>query len=153
MELYQLPKFEIPRLKSPKFRFPRFLKNRIFWTVILTIFLSSIFGFLSGAISGSYFYSEIRDYFSKLNIKLPESQTIEKTPVYLPQTSQEEATIRVVKEVSPAVVSIIITKDVPVFEQYYINPFEEFGQPFFQFEVPQYRQKGTQKQEIGRAHV
>jgi len=55
----------------------------------------------------------------------------------------------VVKEVSPAVVSIIISKDVPVFEQYYINPFEEFGQPFFQFEVPQYRQKGTQKQEVG----
>jgi len=155
MSMYELPKLEIPRLKAPKFRFPRFLKNRIFWTVILTIFLSSIFGFLSGAISGSYFYSEkniggwVGRSLSKLNIKLPESQTIEKTPVYLPQTSQEEATIRVVKEVSPAVVSIIITKDVPVFEQYYVNPFEEFGQPFFQFEIPQYRQKGTQKQEVG----
>jgi len=152
MPLYELPKFEILKLKAPKFRFPRFWKNRIFWTAILTIFLSSIFGFLSGAISGSYFYSEVKNYLSKLNIELPEAEKIiEKETVreYLPQTSQEEATIQVVKEVSPAVVSIIITKDVPVFEQYYINPFEEFGQPFFQFEIPQYRQKGTQKQEVG----
>jgi Trypsin-like serine proteases, typically periplasmic, contain C-terminal PDZ domain len=54
------------------------------------------------------------------------------------------------------VVSIIISKDVPVFEQYYTNPFEdippewqEFFGPFFQFKIPQYRQKGTEKQEIG----
>ncbi|MCD6500918.1 trypsin-like peptidase domain-containing protein [bacterium] len=72
-------------------------------------------------------------------------------PEYVPQTSQEEAVIRVVREVSPAVVSIIITKDLPVYEEYYENPFEEFfgeGIPF-EFKVPKYRQKGTEKQEIG----
>ncbi len=61
---------------------------------------------------------------------------------YTPQTFQEEAIIRVVREVSPAVVSIIITKDLPVFEQYYESPFPGF-------QIPQYRQKGTEKQKIG----
>jgi len=147
MSIYELPKFELPKLKAP-----RFWQSKTFRLIVLTILISSIFGFLSGAISGSYFYSEVKNYLTKLNIELPETEKIiEKETIreYLPQASQEEATIRVVKEVSPAVVSIIITKDVPVFEQYYINPFEEFGQPFFEFEVPQYRQEGTQKQEVG----
>lgn len=148
--------YELPKLKAPKFRFPMFWKNRIFWIIILTIFLSSIFGFISGAISGSYFYSEIRDYLSKLNIKLPEPKIIEKEkiveqkPIYVPQTSQEEAVIKVVNEASPTVISIVITKELPVLEEYYISPFEEFfGEPFFEFKIPQYKQKGTEKQEIG----
>ena len=152
----ELPKIELPKLKAPKFRFPRFWQNRVFWTIILTVFISAIFGFVFGTISGNYFYSEIRDEFSKFNIQLPElkisekEKPVEKEPVYIPQTSQEEAVIKVVKEVSPAVVSIIITKDLPVFEEYYVSPFEEFfGQPFFEFKIPQYKQKGTQKQEIG----
>ncbi|KKW08232.1 MAG: 2-alkenal reductase [Candidatus Kaiserbacteria bacterium GW2011_GWA2_49_19] len=69
---------------------------------------------------------------------------------YVPQTTQEQAVIRVVKNVSPAVVSIIITKDLPVFEEYYTSPFEQFfNDPFFQIQIPQYRQKGTEKKEIG----
>ncbi len=153
MPLYELPKFEIPRLKAPKF-----WRDKVFLVSVLTILISTLCGFLAGAFSGSYFSEKniggwVGSSISKLNINLPESQTIEKTPACLPQASQEEATIRAVKEVSPAVVSIVITKDVPIFEQYYISPFEEFeeffGQPFFQFEIPQYRQKGTQKQEVG----
>jgi len=147
---------ELPKLKELEFRFPRFWKNRIFWLVVLIVFISAIFGFVFGTISGNYFYSGIRDELSKLNIQLPElkisekEKPVEKEPVYIPQTSQEEAVIKVVKEVSPAVVSIIITKDLPVFEEYYVSPFEEFfGQPFFEFKIPQYKQKGTQKQEIG----
>ncbi len=67
---------------------------------------------------------------------------------YVPPTSQEELLIRAIEEISPAVVSIVITKDVPIIEQYYYNPFQEFGQGF-QIEIPQYRQLGTQKQEVG----
>jgi len=145
MSIYELPKFELPKLKGP-----RFWQNKTFWLIILTIFISSIFGFLSGAISGSYFYSEVNNYLSKLNIELPNPSTTQKE--YLPQTSQEEAIIKVVNENSPAVVSIVITKDVPIIEEYYYNPFQEFeqffGQPF-EFQIPQYRQKGTEKKEVG----
>src|SRR3989339_2274859 len=64
---------------------------------------------------------------------------------------------RVVERANPAVVSIIVTKDIPKMEQYYENydPFgnDEFFRQFFgdsfDFQVPQYRQNGTEKQEIG----
>ncbi len=71
---------------------------------------------------------------------------------YVAQNTQEQAVINTVEETSPAVVSIIVSKDVPIFEEYYINPFEgmpDFGFPSFDFQVPQYRQKGTEKKEIG----
>lgn len=151
MDLYEMPKFNPPRIKLPKFKFPNLFKSKIFWFIVSTIFISSLFGFLAGIVSGSYFYLEIKDYLSQLNIELPEVQTIiEKEYVF--QTSQEELIIKAVEEISPAVVSIIITKDVPIIEQYYYSPFEEFEQFFdqpFQFRVPQYRQKGTEKIEVG----
>jgi S1-C subfamily serine protease len=66
---------------------------------------------------------------------------------------QEELIVKVVEEASPAVVSVVASKDVPVVEQFLIDPFG--GDPFFkQFfgddgpKIPQLRQKGTQKQEI-----
>ncbi|OQX71089.1 hypothetical protein B6D52_02705, partial [Candidatus Parcubacteria bacterium 4484_255] len=67
---------------------------------------------------------------------------------YIPQTTEEEKVIAAVKESSQAVVSIVITKDVPIFEKYYINPFEgEFwGGDFL---IPQYREKGSEKQKVG----
>lgn len=69
--------------------------------------------------------------------------------------SQQDLVISATEQASPAVVSIIITKDVPVLEQYY----EEFGSPFndpffstpgFNFQIPKYRDSGeTEKKEIG----
>ncbi len=66
--------------------------------------------------------------------------------------SQEELVVRLVKNITPAVASVIATKDIPVVEQYFINPFE--GDEFFRqflppdFLVPQFRQKGTEKRQI-----
>jgi len=143
MALYELPKFELPKLKALKLERLKFWRSRTFWLIISIILISSIFGFLAGAISGSFFYSEIKDYLSKLQIEIPGPQMvekiIEKQPIiqkeYQPQTTQEEKIIQVVNEVSPAVVSIVITKYV---EQYYITPFEEI--PF---------QKRIEEKEIG----
>ena len=149
MSLYDLPKY-----KTPNFSF---FKNRAFGPVILTIFISAVFGFSAGALSNVYFYPEIRNYFNKLNIELREPQIIEKEKIvekiveYKPQTSQEQAIISAVENVSRAVVSIIITKDLPVIEEYYINPFDDefFGHSPIEFKIPQYRQKGTEKKEVG----
>jgi len=124
MEEISKPEFklELPKLKSPPF-----WKRKGFF-IFLVILLFFLFGTLGGLLTGSYFYSGIKDYLSKLNINLPEPKVIEKEkivekqPIYLPQTSQEEAIIKVVNETSPAVVSIVITKYV---EQYYFTPFEE----------------------------
>lgn len=134
MDLYSFPKFKFsykPRKKSKNLKI-----------IALTVFISVFFGFLAGSLSSSFLYLHINDYLENLNIG-PSSLT-EKTngeTGYNSQSSQEEAVIKAVKKTSPAVVSIIITKDVPILEQYLeIGPFGF---------TPQYRQKGTEKKEVG----
>ncbi len=136
--------YELPQPKTPEKKnyFGRFL---LFF--VLIIFVSSICGFLAGAVSSTYLSPLTKSFLEKLNIKLPTENENKPTQEYVPQTSQEEAIINAVKEVSPAVVSVVISKDVPIIEQYFYNPFEEFFGP--QFQIPQYRQKGTEKKEVG----
>lgn len=56
----------------------------------------------------------------------------------------------IVNRISPAVVSVVATKDIPVIEQYYINPFSDgvFGKIFPELQIPQYRQNGTEKRQV-----
>lgn len=67
--------------------------------------------------------------------------------------TQEDLIIKLVRESKPAVVSVVATKDVPILEQVYIDPFG--NDPFFdqlvppEFrQVPQLQQKGTRKQDV-----
>lgn len=70
--------------------------------------------------------------------------------------TQEDLIVKLVSETSPAVASIIATKDLPVIEQYFVNPFEndELFKRFFgeglspDFKIPQYRQKGVEPQQV-----
>jgi len=129
--------FKFPRLKAPKMKF---WKSKVF-IISLIILISFVFGGIGGFISASYYWPKINEFLGKLHIQVPppkvieEEKIIEKEPVYTPQTSQEEATIKVVNESSPAVVSIVITGYV---EQYYFTPFEN---------VP--LQKRIEKKEVG----
>ena len=82
-------------------------------------------------------------------------QTITHLPsapiAYQPQTTQEEAVMNVVKNVSPSVVSILISKDVPVYEQYVeTQPFGDFFGGQIEIQIPKTRQKGTEKQVVGK---
>ena len=64
----------------------------------------------------------------------------------------EAQVISAVKTASPAVVSIVITKNVPVIEQYYTTPFGDdpyLRQFFGDIQIPQFRQKGFEKKEVG----
>ena len=69
--------------------------------------------------------------------------------------SHDQAVISAVQKANPAVVSIIITKNVPVMKEYIQNeqipsPFGIFGNGgSFSIQVPQYYQSGTQQQEVG----
>lgn len=117
------------------------------------VLLSALFGLAAGGMIGGYAYWMVKNELDVLKGSLAQGQErlIEKTVVekeYIPQTSQEERIIRVVKEASPAVVSIVITKDVPVVERFFRDPFEDFFGPS-PFQVPQFRQKGVEKQEVG----
>jgi serine protease Do len=71
-------------------------------------------------------------------------------PVVLDSTGAPNEVVGVVEAANPAVVSIVITKDVPVLEQYFENtsPFGN-GFSFPGFGIPQYRQNGTEKKEVG----
>ncbi len=147
----ELPKpgfqLEYQKLSSPK-------RRRIFFLPLL-ILLSFVAGIIGGIFVQSYFYFEIKNLFQKISLSFPE-RTIEKPEPspspYLPQTSQEEAIINVVKKASSAVVSVIITKDIPKLKLYYEEPFkglEKFFDLPFEFKIPQWRQEGVEKKEIG----
>ncbi|MBI2056415.1 MAG: trypsin-like peptidase domain-containing protein [Candidatus Sungbacteria bacterium] len=67
---------------------------------------------------------------------------------------QDELIVKVVADASPAVVSVVATKDVPVVERYFVDPFgsDPFFREFFgdndAFRIPQFRQKGTETKEV-----
>jgi serine protease Do len=144
MQIYELPQIEVPKIKSKFQNFFNYLKERQvklkFWLGVIII--SIIVGSLAGAGSSFWVYYELK----KNDVFLPQGSEIANE--YVPQTTQEEAIIKTVDAFSPAVVSIIVSKDVPVFEQYFYDPFGDFfgGQGI---QVPGYKQNGTQKQEIG----
>ncbi|MEK6821553.1 MAG: trypsin-like peptidase domain-containing protein, partial [archaeon] len=70
---------------------------------------------------------------------------------------QETLVTNVVERANPAVISIVVTKDVPIIEEYFngSDPFGSFfggGSPFFgpfQFNTPRERERGTERREVG----
>ena len=143
MVSYNLPKLKLPKRKSSK-KPSNFFKKSPLELLFLIVLVSSLSGFLAGMIYVNYFYQ-------KPDIGSAEYDESGQE-IYSPQTAQEEAITLAVKEVSPAVVSIIVSKDVPVMEQYYEeSPLDGFffGDPFFNFAIPRYRQKGTESRQIG----
>jgi len=153
--------YELPQIKFPKFSLSkiRIFRNRLFWLVVLVMFISSLFGFLAGLVAFTYYSHGLKKYFQKLDFfPLVPSKIVEKEKVvekkYLPQTSEEEKIIEVVKKTSPAVVSIFVTKNVPVFKEYYFDPFGEFpfeDEEFFLFPLPfkEWRQEGYEEKRVG----
>jgi len=84
--------------------------------------------------------------------KTTAEKIIEKQSIF----SQDAFVIDAVKKTNPAVVSIIISQEVPKYEAYIdpdqqTNPFGDMfpGFPGFNFNIPQYRQNGTEKKQIG----
>lgn len=102
-----------------------------FWIIIgIIVMVSIIVG--AGAGWGAGWY-----YFSLLDLQPQKDRVIKKDVIK--KTSEQSAVISAAEEVSPAVVSIIITKELPVIER---APGGIFG-------VPEYNQRGTEKKEIG----
>ena len=155
MEKLPKPDFkpEFPKLKKPF----SFKKERLYIFLFLLVIL--ILGIGIGFFLGFYCPEKVKGFLERLKIPLPEEKVerveriIEKQPIYLPQTSQEEAIIKVVKESSPAVVSVVVTKDIPKLKLYYESPFEEFKEFFkdlpFEFKIPKWKQEGYEKKQIG----
>ncbi len=136
-------------------------KNQFLAILVVAILVSSLFGSIMGFYAGSFAGTDnsLTDW-AKSNIFKKNNQSIgnildEQKVVKI---EEESAVVSVVEKVSPAVVSIIVTKDLPKIEQFYFQPFgsdffrqffgDEFGD-MFGGRAPRYRQNGTEKQEVG----
>lgn len=125
------------------------LNRRESFLIILVLIEGVIIGLMLGVFfdfSKKIGYQKIAEWFSTKQNPPPSPQK------YAPQVTEEEKIIEVAKKASNAVVSIVITKDVPLLELYYESPFEGFEEFFgvpFEFKVPQYRERGKEKKEVG----
>ncbi|MDP2641487.1 MAG: trypsin-like peptidase domain-containing protein [Candidatus Yanofskybacteria bacterium] len=125
----------------------RLRKNRnTLRSAVLIILLSSLFGFGAGLTASGVAKGDILSSLeNSLKLGFPQQiqeRIIETTTVvereYIPQTTEEEKIIDVVRKASLSVVSIVVTKEVPVYERVLGESFEL-----------QLRQIGTERQEIG----
>ena len=137
-------KVDFPKLSLPK------PSGKPFLIILAVIILSLVFGGGAGFFVAD-FYAQNYVFNHPAPVKQSQVPLIKKETIvqnhYIPQTTQEQKVIDAVKKTSPAVVSIIITKNVPIFEEYYTNPF---GSDWpFNIQIPQYRQKGTKKEKVG----
>ncbi len=124
-------------------------KNKILKNFGLVIIAVLLFAIASPGSSNLNIVSKLEnsDWNLLSSINKAVSSAFGQSQLYQSQLDLEQAVIDTAKRVSPAVVSIIQTKDVPVIEQYYSSPFGP-DDPF-NFLFPQFRQNGTEKQEVG----
>jgi len=112
---------------------------------------------LSFAVSDVSFGDALRRGFEKKN-GVSEERSVVAPAIsagkeeYVAVVDYEQRVIRAIERSSPAVVSVIISKEVPVLEQYYTTPFND---PLFQdifggqIQIPQVRQNGVERKEVG----
>mgnify|MGYP001602263035 CR=1 FL=1 len=130
-----------------------FLTNLVSFLLILLVALglawykrAQIFGYLAR----EYLQDKQSQNLNNKNIaEVVTERILEKETIF----SQEHFVIDAVKKTNPAVVSIIISKEVPKYEAYIdpnqqTNPFGDLF-PGFSFNIPQYRQNGTEKKQVG----
>src|SRR3989339_2096800 len=133
--------------------------NKDFAFVFFTSLLSFLILILIGAGLIWYYRADIFGYFAEEYLQIAQERNntdsapvgaeriLEKQTIF----SQGSFVVGAVKKTNPAVVSIVISKQVPKYETYIDpnqNPFGDLF-PGFNFSIPQYRQNGTEKKNIG----
>lgn len=148
--MYELPKYNFKELKNKLSSSARIIKSRLLWGIIFLLLGATVLIFSTGILALKYFPAEIKEIIEKFKISGPQIEiknNQQTTEPYRSEVSYEQAIIDAAKEVSPSVVSIVISKNVPIYEQEFVNPFGE-NSPF-DFQIPQYIQKGSKLQEVG----
>ncbi len=111
-------------------------------TIAKTALLSSFITLLVVGGVGYVARDEIRAYVASI--------ALDDTPgTFAERINQDEhvSLADMIERVNPAVVSVVVTKDVPVYEQYYesVDPWGLFGG----FQIPRVRENGTEAREVG----
>lgn len=127
-----------------------FSPKKNFGTAGLVLAVAAIFGLAGGALSGYYFYSKLKQEFFLASSGTGQTVIVqqgENTTTTVFQDSREAKVISTVQENSPSVVSITVSKNMPVYG--YSDPFQsQFYDPFGSyFGVPQVQ--GYEMQKIG----
>lgn len=111
------------------------LAKIILFSSIITFIITIGLLFLSRNIIIAYLQSRL-----DFNFVMRDMQAVEiETP--------NNSIVGMIEKVNPAVVSVVVTKDVPLYEQYY-ESFDPWGL-FGGFSVPRVREKGTEEKEVG----
>jgi serine protease Do len=104
-----------------------FLAVFIILSILISSFFGTVFGFMGGRIADSI--------FSKMGLASKSPRVFGEKIV-----EDDSAVIDVVQNSSPAVVSIVITKDVPRYKSFFEDPFGFFNER---------NQEGTEKHTVG----
>ena len=142
--MYQLPQTDFKKIKE---QIVKALNNQVLKIFALVIIIFVAVGFVAGKIPVDYLKKQADYFLEQTKDNLEQSFTEKPAEKYVSKIEYEQAIIDSVKSASPSVVSIIISKYLPVYEEQLINPFGDI--PGFDIQIPQYVQKGTQKQQVG----
>jgi len=125
--------------------YKKFLVAVVIISFILSSFFGALFGFMAGNLGQGEFWPK---FFER---KTRQSSNIGSSSQTVSVPDEESAIVKAVEKASPAVVSIIISKDVPKIQNFFENPFDfdPFFNPFGSGSGNQNNQRGTEKQEIG----
>lgn len=115
--------------------------------IVVSAIVGGISGFLAGYIvnpsaAAPKWITQTRSAFHLANYA---TNSADQKTTYVMQ--EESAIIDAVEASTPAVVSIVVTKDVPKLERVYENPFGEDS--IFNFRVPKIIENGTETKKIG----
>ncbi len=132
--------------------FIKMYKKLLVGVVVITFLLSSFFGAVFGFMAGNLGQGKINFDFLKGRGKSGQKNDINLSGQTIAIPDEESAVTAVVEKASPAVVSIIISKDIPKIQDFFEDPFDwdPFFNPFgWRRERRQQDQGETEKQEIG----
>ncbi|MFO7807195.1 MAG: trypsin-like peptidase domain-containing protein [Candidatus Moraniibacteriota bacterium] len=127
--------------------------NLIFFPLLVSVFLSILFGGLAGFLAGGSLSDEVSKYSNEDRGQnesgLGNENGVENSSDQINAKQESQDVVSAVKKASPAVVSIIVTKDVPKLDSFFGDPFS--SDPFFNpFGFRQRQQEPeTEKREIG----
>jgi len=150
--MYDLPKFEF-NFNDFKKGFAKYLKGKSFRRISYVIIFAAVILSVGGFVAYKYFPDQTQFFIQKIKLpdilkRVEQEKKEEQSAGYVSDISYEQAIINVVKSANDSVVSIVISKNMPVYEQQYVNPFGN-SNPFFNIQIPQYVQNGTEYKEVG----
>ena len=137
------------------------MKKYLLVIIFSSILLGSLIGgALNSPVALAGFWSDLLEkYVPKIFIQQDQSSDSNKTSVnsvvpYAPTIDYEQAVVKAVEDASPSVVSIVISKYLPIIEQCPYDPFEDLPPSFRQFfgndlEYSRPCETGTKLEKVG----